>query len=106
MSRTYSLIIFEDQVLKFQFFIRAVSPDFTAEALEKIYRYSEGVPRLVNTVCDNALIVGFTRETFAIDGDIVEEVISDLEGVCLPSADEAVRLESDSGLLREDIGHG
>ncbi len=81
-------------------------PDFTPGALKKVYDYSEGIPRLVNTVCDNALIVGFTRETFEIDGGIMEEVISDLEGTCLPTAEEAVRLEGHSGPLREDAGRG
>ncbi|HEQ60560.1 MAG TPA: AAA family ATPase, partial [Firmicutes bacterium] len=67
-------------------------PQFSAAALEKIFRYSQGVPRLVNTVCDNALIVGFTRGTLSIDGDIIEEVIADLEGSCPPSDEEALRL--------------
>lgn len=67
-------------------------PEFSGAALEKIFRYSEGVPRLINTVCDNALIVGFTRGTLTLDGDIIDEVIADLEGSCPPSAGEAIRL--------------
>ena len=81
-------------------------PEFTPVALEKVYRYAQGVPRLINTVCDNALIVGFTRGAMEIDGTIVEEVVADLEGLRPPNAGEAIRLESDSGLLREDAGHG
>ncbi len=59
-------------------------PRFTPEALNALYRYSQGVPRLINTVCDNALLVGFTRESFKIGEAIIEEVIADLEGLPQP----------------------
>src|SRR4030042_4221528 len=35
---------------------------FTPKAFDKIYRYSEGIPRLINIVCDNALLTGYATE--------------------------------------------
>jgi general secretion pathway protein A len=56
---------------------------FTAGALKKIYRYSHGIPRLINIVGDNALTNGYANEKKVIDAGDIREVVSDLEG--LPS---------------------
>jgi general secretion pathway protein A len=53
---------------------------FTPKALKKIYQYSKGIPRLINIVCDNALINGYASEKKVIGEDIIREVISDLAG--------------------------
>jgi len=53
---------------------------FTPKALKKIYQYSKGIPRLINIVCDNALINGYGSEKQMIGDDIIREVISDLAG--------------------------
>lgn len=53
---------------------------FTPKALKRIYRYSKGIPRLINIVCDNALINGYASEKKVIGDDIISEVISDLTG--------------------------
>lgn len=52
--------------------------DFSREALELIYEYSRGIPRLVNLVADNALLVGFSLERHLIDSAIVRRAISQL----------------------------
>ncbi len=48
---------------------------FTEEALDLIYRFSKGVPRLVNQICDSALLTGYTKDIKLIDDKILEEVI-------------------------------
>ncbi len=53
---------------------------FTPKALKKIYQYSKGIPRLINIVCDNALINGYGSEKRVIGDDVIQEVISDLAG--------------------------
>jgi general secretion pathway protein A len=53
---------------------------FTDSAVEKIYEYSGGIPRLINVVCDKALLLGFVLETYEINGDIVEKSIDEIEG--------------------------
>ena len=53
---------------------------FSRSALKAIWDYSGGIPRVVNIVCDNALLLGFVQETRKISEDIIREVIRDLEG--------------------------
>ncbi len=53
---------------------------FTPNALKTIYRYSKGIPRLINVVCDNALLNGYASERRVIARSVVQEVIDDLEG--------------------------
>ena len=53
---------------------------FTDEAVAKITRYSRGIPRLVNAICDYALMAGFAENTFAIDTRCVDRAEYQLEG--------------------------
>jgi general secretion pathway protein A len=53
---------------------------FTPKALDRIYRYSKGIPRVVNIVCDNALLSGYAADQKLIGDRIVREVIENLEG--------------------------
>ena len=52
---------------------------FTKNALKEVYGYSGGIPRVINIICDNALLLGFVRETKKISEDIIAEVVTDLE---------------------------
>ncbi len=47
---------------------------FTAEAINKIHAYAKGVPRVINTVCDNALLEGFLIKKESVDEDIIDSV--------------------------------
>lgn len=51
---------------------------FTDEAVKEIFKYSKGLPRLINTVCDNALLEGFLLKTDPIDEKIINTVAVDL----------------------------
>ncbi|MDR1111651.1 MAG: AAA family ATPase [Deltaproteobacteria bacterium] len=53
----------------------ADSPIFTGEAVDGIFAFSVGVPRLINKVCLNCLIYGASNEKRLIDGHIVKIVI-------------------------------
>ena len=53
---------------------------FDRGAISEIHRYAKGIPRLINIVCDNALLTGFSREQNRIGKEIIREVIGDLEG--------------------------
>jgi general secretion pathway protein A len=50
---------------------------FPAETVAVIHHYSRGIPRLINTVCENALITAYAKQTRTITPDIIEEVASD-----------------------------
>ena len=52
---------------------------FDENAFPVIYRYSGGVPRLVNTICDSALLVGFADEKTHISGDDIEATAAELD---------------------------
>lgn len=54
---------------------------FGEDTLEAIWAFSGGVPRLVNTVCDNALLVGYALGRRSIDRAVLEEVIADLRRI-------------------------
>ncbi len=53
-------------------------PDlFTEEAISLVHESTCGVPRLVNIVCDTALVYGFSDQRTEIEADIVAQVIQD-----------------------------
>jgi general secretion pathway protein A len=47
---------------------------FTPNALESVYSYSSGIPRIVNVLCDNALLNGYALGRKEIDAGIIREV--------------------------------
>jgi general secretion pathway protein A len=51
---------------------------FSAEAIAAIYQYSRGIPRVVNSICENALIVGYSCQACCIGLDLIEEVSGSL----------------------------
>lgn len=51
---------------------------FLDGALREIYMYSKGIPRLINTICDNALLEGYLLKTKTIDASIINTVAIDL----------------------------
>jgi general secretion pathway protein A len=52
---------------------------FDNNAIRAIYNYSKGIPRLINIVCDNALLNGFALERTSIGKSIIHDVINSLE---------------------------
>lgn len=46
---------------------------FTEDAFEAVYRHSKGVPRLINVICDRALLAGFVKDSFIIDEGIIHQ---------------------------------
>jgi len=72
---------------------------FTSEALKKIYQYSRGIPRVINIVCDNALINGYAGGKKMIDAGIIREAISDLEGTPLSRWNRKILLAGGAAAL-------
>ena len=56
------------------------APHFTGPAVWRIYRYSAGIPRLINTVCDKCLLAGYVLQREKIDYCTVGTAIRELEG--------------------------
>ena len=51
---------------------------FDRDALEKIALYSKGIPRLINHVCDNALLITFAASQKTVSAQTIDEVARDL----------------------------
>lgn len=72
----------------------AGSPDlklFTREAEEQVYHFSRGIPRLVNVVCDNALVIGYALGKKRIGADVITEAAADLLSVEAPAEEPSAR---------------
>lgn len=57
-----------------------VHPNFDSWALRRIYRYSRGIPRLVNAVCDKTLLCGYVTGADRLSGSHVRRAVRELEG--------------------------
>ena len=57
---------------------------FTDDALTRIANFAGGIPRVVNTVCDHCLIIGYADQTRRIDPAIVDQAISYLAAGARP----------------------
>jgi general secretion pathway protein A len=56
----------------------ADSAIFSEPAIAAIFRHSRGFPRMINTICENALLSGYARRAATISPEVVEEVAQDL----------------------------
>jgi general secretion pathway protein A len=51
---------------------------FSGPAMEAVFRHSRGIPRLINTICENALLSGYARHAATITSEIIDDVARDL----------------------------
>jgi general secretion pathway protein A len=54
-------------------------PRFPADAAELVHRRSGGVPRIINVICDAALVFGYAEERRQIDLTLIQDVVAELE---------------------------
>ncbi|MBM4016883.1 MAG: DUF2075 domain-containing protein [Planctomycetes bacterium] len=52
--------------------------EFTMAAMEDIHAATDGIPRLINILCDNALLVGYAKGASPVDRPIISEVLRDM----------------------------
>jgi general secretion pathway protein A len=55
------------------------TPIFTPEATEIVFKYSKGIPRVINLLCEHALISAFADSKRPVAPDVVEEVAREFE---------------------------
>jgi general secretion pathway protein A len=53
----------------------ATTNTFTDEAIERIARWTRGIPRMINNVCDHCLVIGYAEQVRRIDRKIADEAI-------------------------------
>jgi general secretion pathway protein A len=56
-----------------------INLDITPEAYRIIYEFSQGIPRLVNLICDRAMLCGFVRNKKGFDEEILKACIEELK---------------------------
>lgn len=54
--------------------------NFTKGAIKAVYRKSGGVPRMINALCDRALLIGYTKEQHVITAAIVRQAAREIKG--------------------------
>lgn len=53
---------------------------FSQEAIDLMFSYSNGIPRVVNLICDKSLLLGFVRGTRFLEYGVIEQSIQEIEG--------------------------
>lgn len=54
---------------------------FTSEATDLVYEYTGGIPRLINTLCDTALMCAYADDADLITRSIMQDAVSELQWV-------------------------
>ncbi|MFC1594497.1 ExeA family protein [Candidatus Omnitrophota bacterium] len=54
------------------------TPNFTKEAITSISSFSSGTPRLINIICDRALLAGFVKETKELNNELIQKCIKEI----------------------------
>ncbi len=50
---------------------------FPQETIAAVHRHSRGIPRLINTVCENALIAAYAKQARSVTPNIIEDIAAD-----------------------------
>ncbi len=83
--------------------IRAARGDanlFDTKACAAVYYYTGGTPRLINVLCDTALVCGFAEQKHRVDANVICDVIREkIEGGIFPVQEQ--KGSSDSGVVRD-----
>ncbi len=83
---------------------REISKIFTPEAINKVWEFARGNPRIINLLCDRALWVGHSNSSPKVDSKIINKAIKDLDylrvGKFKPSQSVFFRKKSGYKILR------
>jgi general secretion pathway protein A len=72
-----------DEYIRFRLQTAGMSNEglvFTPDACGAVYDYSDGIPRLINTLCDRVLMRGYLQKSTTIGRELVEASVEDLGG--------------------------
>jgi general secretion pathway protein A len=73
---------------------------FKRSARKELFAVTGGVPRLINVVCDSALLLGYSRQLSAIGGDIIREAAVELRLVPRDTADAGATAQASRGAVK------
>ena len=54
-------------------------PVFSADALDLVHGFTEGIPRMVNNICDISLVIGYGRKLDSVDADWMRRLVQAAE---------------------------
>jgi len=78
---------------------------FLSKALDVVFEYSQGVPRVINLVCDRALLSGYAENKRAINQELVRKAVAALDGApVVLTADKERREEAEGARQSEPRG--
>jgi general secretion pathway protein A len=102
ITSTYHLTALSQEEVKAYIYFRLAQAGgnpllFSDEAMEAVYMASKGVPRLINILCDAALLHGFADELPAISREVVDNVVEEM-ALTLQSSDKSSLKEPSAGL--------
>lgn len=75
---------------------------FTPDALEAIHRHAEGIPRLINHICDNVLLAAYTRSETIVTAALVDTIVRQLDVRTVPVSSGSASVSRDDLRQRED----
>lgn len=78
-------------------------PIFTPEAIEVVCRYSRGIPRVINLLCEHALISAFVDQVRPVPAQIVETVVREFDLHEIEPTAPELRFRNDGRQLREAL---
>ncbi len=78
---------------------RGRSDLFSDDVLNGIYKYSGGIPRLINLICDRALLGAFVQEKEKVDGATLAKAASEVLGVNLPATNGKLKAALLAGIV-------
>lgn len=70
---------------------------FASEAIDLVYQCSEGIPRQINNICDNAMLTAYANGAQTIGREIIEDVADNLD--LLPSNSNPEDLQKSAELI-------
>lgn len=71
---------------------------FADSAVMAVFRQSRGIPRLINTICENALLTGFAKRSPVVTGEMIEDVAKDLRLGVMTSPGDGAAVAADAQL--------
>lgn len=72
---------------------------FPSETCQSVFQATGGVPRLINQLCDHALLLAYVAEKRTIDKANIEEAWSDLQQLPTPWSDETKKETTSGGVI-------
>jgi type II secretory pathway predicted ATPase ExeA len=75
---------------------------FPNATVARITHYSKGIPRLINTICEYALIAGYARQIQTITPEIIDQVAADAR-LGQPTAPESVEPSYDRAAMLKEL---